>query len=473
MPSRFGPSRVVRLLLILLGMSVFACESLNSASASSPPLLPGRLNTGALPPAMRSNVPGTWAYDTMSRRFLAEIFPRILEDNVAELTQPSHPANAEVLLLLNDLKSSLECGKGGIMRGLAEKVCPDTLTWDEILRRVPEEERNWLDAPWIISEFYLYRRVSEAFKFFETGYDCFKKQKANGLVEALTSIEEIARRLPVLLKAPDKKETIKIAILTSLWGNKMDLSLWPAASAGQQISFGAALDANAPFILDDHSDKVVAHLAAAASGIGGGGGGGGGGERRADIVVDNAGYELVSDMILGHSLLSVGAVDKVVFHTKAHPTFVSDATTQDCTETIGFLRDQRASGRSATADFADLLAGHVADGRFEFAEDLFWCQPTEMWNMPSEVQAKISRSRMVFVKGDANYRRLLGERQWPLGTLAADILSYWPVPVCALRTFKAEIGCGITQASQQRAQAADKNWMVSGKWGVMQTQLQQ
>ena len=80
---------------------------------------------------------------------------------------------------------------------------------------------------------------------------------------------------------------------------------------------------------------------------------------------------------------------------------------------------------------------------------------------------------MVFVKGDANYRRLLGERQWPLGTLAADILSYWPVPVCALRTFKAEIGCGISPAAQQRAQAADKNWMVSGKWGVVQTQLQQ
>ena len=60
MTSRFGPPKVVRLLLILLGMSVFACESLNSgASASSPPLLPGRLNTGALPPAMRSNVPST------------------------------------------------------------------------------------------------------------------------------------------------------------------------------------------------------------------------------------------------------------------------------------------------------------------------------------------------------------------------------------------------------------------------------
>ena len=431
-------------------------------SAAGSPLLIGRLNkSSSLPPPMTSNVPGTWAHDTMSRRFLAEIFPRIIEDNADELTQPSHPANSEVLLLLNDLKSSLECGAGGVLRGLAEKVCPDTAVWDEILQGIAEDKRNWLDAPWIVSEFYLYRRVVEAFKYFETGYDCFKKQKASGLVEALPSIDEIAQRLPTLLRADDKKDTVKVAILTSLWGNKMDLSLWPAASAGQQISFGAALEANAPFILDDHSNKVVDHLTAA----------GGVEPRRVDIVVDNAGYELVSDFILGHSLLATGCAEKVVFHTKAHPTFVSDATTADCLETIGFLKDQTSSGRTATADFAALLADHVSSGRFEFTEDLFWCQPTAFWDMPTHIQSRLAGSRMVFVKGDANYRRLLGERQWPLDTRAADVLSYWPVPVCALRTFKAEIGCGIPAQSQQRALASDKKWMVSGKWGVVQTQL--
>jgi len=63
---------------------------------------------------------------------------------------------------------------------------------------------------------------------------------------------------------------------------------------------------------------------------------------------------------------------------------------------------------------------------------------------------------------------LLGEREWPLDTKASDILSYWPVPVCALRTFKAEIGCGITPSKQQETQAADPKWMVSGRWGVVQ-----
>ena len=72
------------------------------------------------------------------------------------------------------------------------------------------------------------------------------------------------------------------------------------------------------------------------------------------------------------------------------------------------------------------------------------------------------------MKGDANYRRLLGEREWPLDSPASDILSYWPVPVCALRTFKAEIGCGISKTKREETEASDSKWMVSGRWGVVQ-----
>ena len=48
-------------------------------------------------------------------------------------------------------------------------------------------------------------------------------------------------------------------------------------------------------------------------------------------------------------------------------------------------------------------------------------------------------SSMVFVKGDANYRRLLGDRKWATDTPFQDVVSYFPVPICALRTLKAEV----------------------------------
>jgi hypothetical protein len=133
-------------------------------------------------------------------------------------------------------------------------------------------------------------------------------------------------------------------------------------------------------------------------------------------------------------------------------------------------------------------------GKFEFTEDLFWCQPTAFWDMPERIRTKLAGSQLCVVKGDANYRRLLGERQWDLDKKAEEVLSYWPVPVCALRTFKAEIGCGVSASEQQRAQAADGKWQVfkgilfhlshlislslitlsytltqvSGRWGVVQ-----
>jgi len=113
----------------------------------------------------------------------------------------------------------------------------------------------------------------EAFRFFETGYDPFTKQKFGGLVEALPHIEEISSRLPSLL-AQEKDLAAEVAILTSLWGNKMDLSLWPAAKEDSSKSsneenrnaksmrdaLGSNLAAANSFILDNDIHEVISKL---------------------------------------------------------------------------------------------------------------------------------------------------------------------------------------------------------------------
>ena len=138
-------------------------------------------------------------------------------------------------------------------------------TWADILRTIPDERRNWRQAPWIVSEFYLYRRLAEAFRFFETGYDMFSKQKVSGLIEALPNIQEIAGRLEALIASDSKSTVIELAVLTSLWGNKMDLSLWPASKAQSGNDkyiesterINEALSSNKPYILDDHTEIVT------------------------------------------------------------------------------------------------------------------------------------------------------------------------------------------------------------------------
>lgn len=423
------------------------------------PKLLGRLPL-QLPNPMTSNVEGSWSYDTMSRRVVSDILKRIIDDNSEELIKPTAPQRSECLLQLNDLRSSLECGKTGYLRGLSDSG-PDLLIWDRLLATIQEDERNWLDAPWLISEFYFYRRIAEAFRFFETGYDMFVMQKANGLMEAMPAIQEIAEKLPIVL-AGGIVDALEIAIQTSLWGNKIDLSLWPAGVSKPGSTEGALIDtiaAGRQFILDDHTVEVVKLLEGLTSKELKGS------KRVIGIVVDNAGYELFSDLLLGYSLLELGVATSITYYTKGHPTFVSDATNSDALETIDFLE---SSSHQPTADLAHAFADYVRKGQFVFDSDLFWCQPIPFWDMPDNIQEKIEKNRLVFVKGDANYRRLLGEREWDLDCPAKEILSYWPVPVCALRTFKAEIGCGISTSKQIEAITVDKNWLTSGKWGVVQ-----
>jgi hypothetical protein len=46
--------------------------------------------------------------------------------------------------------------------------------------------------------------------------------------------------------------------------------------------------------------------------------------------------------------------------------------------------------------------------------------------------------------------------------------SYFPCNVVALRTLKAEVGCGMKKDLMEAAAVADSNWQVNGNWGVVQ-----
>lgn len=92
-----------------------------------------------------------------------------------------------------------------------------------------------------------------------------------------------------------------------------------------------------------------------------------------------------------------------------------------------------------------------------------------MWDMTEPLRSEMAgRCDLAFVKGDANYRRLLGDCVWDYTAPFDDVVGcYFPCPVCALRTLKAEIGCGMDAAQVKRAQALDPNWMTNGRFGVV------
>jgi hypothetical protein len=74
----------------------------------------------------------------------------------------------------------------------------------------------------------------------------------------------------------------------------------------------------------------------------------------------------------------------------------------------------------------------------------------------------------VISKGDVNYRRLLGDRHWTYTTPFAQVVSYFPAPLLALRTVKSNVAAGLDAMRVRELNEHDGRWVVSGEWGVMQ-----
>lgn len=310
-----------------------------------------------------------------------------------------------------------------------------------------------------------YRRLMSALDYFRSPLDPFRFQKELGLTSAIASITTLAGRVNAVLgevkrqKREDILEELKVFVLTALWGNRMDLSLWPVGGGdGEHTSdaFANVLEAGQRRILSNDIDQLVSYVAEWEEG------------GRVDIIVDNAGFELFCDLCLADFFVETGLADVVHLQLKAHPTFVSDAMEKDAKWTIEFLQRGGPEGLKKVRRLGERWASHVNERKWVLHEDYFWVQPQPMWQMPEYLNEDMQQSKLVFVKGDANYRRLIGELCWDLDTPFDRILAYFPAPVCALRTLKAELGCGMDKEKTERAAKEDQRWLVAGKYGVVQ-----
>jgi hypothetical protein len=72
----------------------------------------------------------------------------------------------------------------------------------------------------------------------------------------------------------------------------------------------------------------------------------------------------------------------------------------------------------------------------------------------------------VIVKGDANYRRTVGDAVWPEITPFADVTAYFPAPLLALRTLKSDPIVGLAPGVASSLDAAEPAWRVNGRRGV-------
>lgn len=255
------------------------------------------------------------------------------------------------------------------------------------------------------------------------GIDPFRPFKRAEL-DAPETAEELAA-LDTLSGLPEERRAHAL-LHGSLWGNRADLGFRLSAE-------GAESRDPAPALVADDSEALWSLLPPD-------------GTATLVLVADNAGRELVPDLLLIAHLLAEGRTARAVLHVKPHPYYVSDATTADVVDALHRLR----AVPGAAAGYARVLWSAMADGRLTVRAHPFSCAPLGYEEMPDDLRAEFAAATLTLFKGDLNYRRLVGDRLWPPTTPFHETTAYFPGPVAALRTLKSDVITGLPHGDRGR-----------------------
>lgn len=323
---------------------------------------------------------------------------------------------------------------------------------------------TYFTAVWLHTECYVYRRLREFFQLSKVlnTYDPFLTAKQDSAYGALGATLRLAEALFNTIRTMDtvnkKAEFINLLKL-SLWGNKCDLSL----SNGEvvkmdELSNSELTEMLDSFILSDHS-RTVWNLASEVSV-----------KNTIDIVLDNAGYELFTDLCLADFLITAKLVERVRFHCKDMPWFVSDVTVPDFHWTINQML--ASSTYERLEFFSNRWAEYLNSDVWILETHYFWTLPvefTQMRKVAPDLYSQLTDSKIVIFKGDLNYRKLYGEINWEYTTPTEKALQgFHPAPVCSLRTIKADLVCGLEKGVAEKADETDPNWKTNGNFGLIQ-----
>ncbi len=394
-----------------------------------------------VPDFLRGKEIGSFAHDTIVRRL-----PSIARRTLAENSFPLSVAHAFEQLISEIPHAPI--------RPLEDPDAPDAQAWESYV--APHLGMDWLEIPWLFAEFYFFRRILEATGYFRPQHPChgldpYFLQKRTGLETSREAVRVLSIQLTHMIEgAIPAREALKRMLLVSLLGNRADYSLWPAGEDERRLNDPEKDDPNRIIVND--TSALIDYLLELQ-------------EAHIHILLDNAGFELVSDLCAIDYFLSSGLAGSICFHVKAYPIYVSDAMLKDVEETIAFLASDTDPSVQA---IAKRLRDHISHGRLEGRAEPFWNSPLEMWEMPELIAEQLAQSHLVISKGDANYRRLVGDRHWPEITPFAEILSYFPVPLVALRTFKSEVHCGMKPGQAPALDGEDSHWRTNGERGVIQ-----
>ncbi|WP_432975886.1 damage-control phosphatase ARMT1 family protein [Dactylosporangium sp. CA-233914] len=362
------------------------------------------------PSVILSNEPGSFPQSVLRDRH-----PKIVRRVLADLPY-AHDVQARLEMLLQErVVTPLDAG------------AHDAAAW--AVWGADLFGRSWYDVPFLFAENFFYRRLLEAVGYYGEGawrgIDPFGPQKAADL----PGERELAE-LDALQELPEPEQAAGL-VRAALWGNRADLGFRLVAGHTERVDE----------LLVDDSERLW-ELARGGAVI---------------VVADNAGRELLPDLVLIDFLLRTGRASRAELHVKPAPYFVSDALTADVlAELRRFPPGSAVGGRLDAALRAGTLRLHTED---------FYCAPLTFHDAPAGLAARFAAAELTILKGDLNYRRLVGDRAWPATTPFEEVSAYFPGPVAALRTVKSDVVAGLAAGAERGLPAS---WRTSGAFALVQ-----
>ncbi|MFB8118406.1 damage-control phosphatase ARMT1 family protein [Streptomyces sp. NPDC055962] len=389
----------------------------------------GAVRDSGLPPVITCREQGSFARGVMAERHPALI---------AQVRDafPYGPGQHRALDALLD----------EVLHGVVEPLgpgSPDRALWLEWGEEYVG--RPWFDAPFLWSESYFYRRLLDAVGYFDEGpwqgvdpFAPFKRAELRG-----DAVEAELRALDDLAGVPAGERATAL-LQASLWGNRADLGF--RGPSGESVPGEAD-----PRLVADDSAALWSLLPP-------------GSPATVAFVADNTGRELIPDLVLIDHLLGHGHADRVVLHVKPCPYYVSDAMTADVVDCLRRL--SRAPGEAGA--IGSRVWAAMGSGRLDVRAHAFFRAPFPYERMPGDLRAELAAATVTILKGDLNYRRLVGDRLWPATTPFADLTAYFPGPVAALRTLKSDVVVGLEPRSLERLESSGRAWRTSGTHALVQ-----
>ncbi|GAA3607404.1 damage-control phosphatase ARMT1 family protein [Kineosporia mesophila] len=371
----------------------------------------------------------------------ADGFPRsVLRDRHPELLAKvldGVPYPPEVRLAVNGLLQELD----GSILPLSDSHA-DAAQWAEW--SAPYLGKSWYEVPFLWAENFFYRKLLGATGWFAPGpwqsVDPFGPQKDAELAGAAVQAELEA--LEQLGSLPDS-QALDSLVLAALWGNRADLGFKIQRPTG---------DDGAPEVdnmIADQRDALLPLLTDAS---------------RIILITDNVGRELLPDLVLADRLLVGRSGVTAWLHVKPSPYFTSDAMPADVLKTVQRMVD----GPPAASEIGHRLRNFLSEGRLELVAHPFYVAPLTYDQAPPDLQKHYARADLTLLKGDLNYRRLVGDAAWPATTPFGAVTSYWPGRVAALRTLKSDVLVGVDEERLAALDATGEAWRTSGRHAVIQ-----